>query len=188
MKNTTGMKKRASNSSKAKISNYAFWLVLSCVVLAAVWWCIFIILGLAITTFTNTYIDQVSNGIYGVILSIAAFTSMYAASALSVPFAVVLFKRLNIEKPVLSAIAFFMAVATSFSLFASISSVVYLNSAGLYAAFIIGALVSGVVFGLVVRRLKHRVHPAIFIVITVGLTILPIVLSQIWRAVVVNFL
>ena len=170
------------------MKNYQFWLVLACAGLTGVWFSLFVITGLGLASFTNQFIDRVSAEVYGVLLSVTAVAGFFIASALSVPFGFVVFKRLHIEKPLLSAIAFFMAVFMGFALFASSGWLVYFEPANLYIVFAVSMVIAGLVFGLLVRPLKHKVGNTTFVLITVGLALLPIALAMIARSVMINLL
>jgi hypothetical protein len=188
MKNTTDMKKNSDKGAQAKMKNYPFWLVLACAALAGLCWCLLVIVSLGIASVTSQFMDQVSAEAYDVILSVSAIVGFFVASALSVPFGTIIFKRLHIEKPLLSAIGFFMAVFMGFGLFIASAGLAYFQPPQLYIVFAVSMLIAVLVFGLLVRPLKHQIGSVAFVLTTVGLALLPIVVAMIWRYVMINSL
>jgi hypothetical protein len=188
MKNTTGMKKSASNGQNTKVHNYHLALVLVCAGLAALWYAIFLSLSLGLSAVLNSYSFENNNQIVNFLMSNGNFLLLFIASALSLPFAVAVYKRLKVEKPVVSAIAFFMAIVFGLTLFMTVLSSDYFGEGGIYAVSLgsilltglASVLSAGLVYGFVVRRLKHRLSNVIFLCITIGIAITPIILWHLW--------
>jgi hypothetical protein len=180
MKNTTGIKKSASNVENSKVHNYHLALVLVCAGLAALWYAIFLSLSLGLSAVLNTYSYENNNEFFNFLMSNGTFLLLFIASALSLPFAVAVYKRLKVEKPIISAIAFFMAIVFGLTLFMTVSSYDYFGESGIYAVALGDILLTGLVYGFAVRRMKHRLSNGLFLCITIGIAITPIVLWQIW--------
>jgi hypothetical protein len=188
MKNTTGLKKSASNGQNTKVHNYHLALVLVCAGLAALWYAIFLSLSLGLSAVLNTYSFGNNNQIFNFLISNGTFLLLFIASALSLPFAVAAYKRLKVEKPVVSAIAFFMAIVFGLTLFMTASSIFYFGEGGIYAVALssilltglASILLTGVVYGFAIRRLKHRLSNGLFLCITIGIAVTPVILWHLW--------
>jgi hypothetical protein len=162
MKNTTGIKKSASNVENSKVHNYHLALVLVCAGLAALWYAIFLSLSLGLSAVLNTYSYENNNEFFNFLMSNGTFLLLFIASALSLPFAVAVYKRLKVEKPIISAIAFFMAIVFGLTLFMTVLSSDYFGESGIYAVALGDILLTGLVYGFAVRRMKHRLSNGLF--------------------------
>jgi len=174
------MKKTAKKGKQTKVSNYKFWLVLTCAGLVGVWYMLLVLASFAATVI-NSNLQETSPELYEVLFNIVSTLPVYVASFASVPFAVVVFKRLNIEMPVKSAIAFFMAPSFGYTLFAFLSSAVFYEPMTRIPVLIISMVIAGLAYGLIIRFLKHRLSTAEFLSISIGLTFVPIILWVLWR-------
>ena len=132
-------------------------------------------------TVINSNLQETSPELYEVLFNIVSTLPIYLASLASIPFAVVVFKRLNIEMPVKSAIAFFMAPSFGYTLFAFLSSAVFYEPMTRIPVLIISMVIAGLAYGLIIRFLKHRLSTAEFLSISIGLTFVPIILWVLWR-------
>ena len=181
MKSTTGIKKTTKKSKQTKVSNYKFWLVLSCAGLIGVWYIFMVLAFFGAAAVINSNLSETAPEVYDLLLNTSSILAVYVASFASLPFAVAVFKRLNIEKPVLSGIAFFMAPTFGFNLFAFLNSAVFYEPATVYIILAVSMIIAGFLYGLVIRFLKHRLSTAEFLSLTIGLTFIPIVLWVLWR-------
>ena len=181
MKSTTGMKKTAKKGKQTKISNYKFWLVLTCAGLIGVWYMLLVLASFGAATVINSNLAETSPEVYEVLSNVVSALPIYVAALASLPFAIVVFKRLNIEMPVKSAIAFFMAPSFGYTLFAFLSSVVFYEPITRLLVLAISMVIAGLLYGLIIRVLKHRLSTAEFLSLSIGLTFIPIILWVLWR-------
>jgi hypothetical protein len=180
MKSTTGIKKTAKGK-QTKVTNYKFWLVLSCVALVGVWYLFMVFSFFGVAALANSSLAENFPGMYELLINATSILALYVASFASLPFAVVVFKRLKIEVPVVSAIAFFMALTFGFTLFASLTSAIFYESAIIPLVFIVSMLIAGLLYGVVIRYLKHQLPKAKFLSIAIGLTFIPVALWVLYR-------
>ena len=181
MKSTPGTKKNAAKSKQAHVSNYRFWLVLSCAGLVGLWYVLMVFTFLLMVEAMNSNFGQASPGLYGFLLNTSSILAIFVASFASLPFAVAVFKRLKIEMPLVSAIAFFMAPTFGFTLFAFLSSALFYEPATIYLVLAVSMLLAGLLYGLVIRQLKHKLSKAKFLSIAIGLTLIPILFWMLHR-------
>ena len=182
MKSTTGVKK-TSKGTQAKVSNYKFWLVLSSAALIGVWYMFMVFAFFGTAAVINSNLADTNYVLYDFLLNASSILSVYVASFASVPFAVAVFKRLKIEKPVLSAIAFFMAPTFGLCLFTFLNSVIFYEPAIVPLVLTVSLIIAGLLYGLIIRHLKHTLSKAKFLSLTIGLPLVPIVLwilNRLW--------
>ena len=187
MKSTTDIKK-TSKGTQAKVSNYTFWLVLSCVALVGVWYVILVLLSFGLDAVTRDALSEVSSAAYSFISLFGSIAVMLLTSALSLPFANAVFKRLKIEKPIESGIALFMSVVFGLNLFVLITNFAYYGQTWIYTTLVGSIIFASLLYGLVIRPLKHKLSSRKFIALTVGLSLVPVVLYLLWRLVLIKFL
>jgi len=183
MKNTTSIKKSTNKPKQAKPNNYRFWLVLSCAGLVGLWYVFAILLFIGTDFLVKSFVLETSPDVYEIIISSWAVISVFVASALSLPFAVAVFRRLRIEAPLISSIAFFMAIVFGFNVFAAIVSLVYFEPTQVSIIMSASFIFSGLLYGFVVRPLKHKLSHTKFIIVSVGLAVTPVALYALWRLV-----
>jgi len=175
MKSTTGIKK-TSKGTQAKVSNYKFWLVLSCAGLIGVWYMFMVFTFFGTSAVLNSNLAEANYELYDFLLNASSILAIFVASFASLPFGVAVFKRLKIEMPVRSGIAFFMAPTFGLALFVFLNSAFFYEPATVYLVIAVSMLIAGVLYGFVIRQLKHRLTKAKFLVIAIGLPLVPIVL------------
>jgi hypothetical protein len=185
MKSTTGIKKTAKGK-QAKVSNYKFWLVLSCVALVGVWYIILVLLSLGLDMLTRDALSEVSSGVYSFVSLFGSVAVMLLTSALSLPFANAVFKRLRVEKPIESGVALFMSVVFGLNLFVLITNFAYYGQTWIYTVLVVSIIFASLLYGLVIRPLKHKLTSGAFIATTVGLSLLPIALYLLWHLVLIK--
>ena len=134
-----------------------------------------------VAALSNSRLAENSPGMYEFLINAMSILALYVASFASMPFAVAVFKRLKIEMPVVSAIAFFMALTFGFTLFASLTSVVFYEYAIIPLVFIVSMLIAGLVYGVIIRYLKHQLPKAQFLSIAIGLTFIPVAFWVLYR-------
>jgi len=174
MKSTSITKKNNSAQKRSKIKHYQFWIVLFSAALVGVWF-MFLVLGFfGATALINAAAEDSSSEVYGFFLSFSLIFAVFLAAAVSIPFALAVYKRLKIQKPVLSAIAFFMALTFGMNLFALVIRIQYFETGPTYAILAASMIFAGLLYGFVVRPLKHRVSTAGFLAVSIGLAVLPI--------------
>ena len=181
MKSTTGIKKRTSKIKQTKPSKYRFWLVLSCAGLVGLWYVVTIFLFLAVNPLTNSFTFEAAPLVYEIVTSMSFVISVFIASFLCVPLASTLFKRLNIEAPAVSAVAFFMALAFGFNLSGTILGLASFEPVLVSIISMASFLIAGLFYGFVIRPLKHKLSTENFLIVVIGLALLPIVLFIIYR-------
>ena len=180
MKSTTGIKKTAKGK-QAKVSNYKFWLVLSCVGLIGLWYVFMVLSFFGSAAVINSNLAETSPGLYDILFDTSSILSLFVASLASLPFAVAVFKRLKIEMPVVSGIAFFMAPTFGLALFAYLISVVFYESETITLVLVSSIFIAALLYGLVIRFLKHRLSTSQFLSVAIGLPFVPIVLWVLGR-------
>ena len=180
MKSTTDTKKTIKGK-QSKVSNYRFWLVLSCAGLVGVWYMFMLLTFFGTAAVINSNIADSNYALYDLLLNASSILAIFIASFASLPFAVAVFKRLNIEMPVRSGIAFFMAPTFGFTLFSFLSGVVFYEPSTIYLVLTVSVIIAGLVYGLIIRYLKHRLSNVKFLSIAIGLAFLPIVLWYLYR-------
>jgi len=174
MKSTSITKKNSSVQKKSKVEHYRFWLTLFSAALVGVWF-MFVVFGFfGATALINAAAEDSSSEVYGFLLSFSLIFAVFLAAAVSIPFALAVYKRLKIQKPVLSAIAFFMALTFGINLFALVIRVQYFETGVTYAILAASMVFAGLLYGFVIRPLKHRVSTAAFLAVSIGLAVLPI--------------
>ena len=173
---------------KSTVKNYRFWLVLSCAAMVGLWWCIFSITGLVLGSVLNHTVFNATPEVYNLLFLVASVVSMFVASVLSSLFAVRVFNRLKIQKPWVSSIAFFLSLVFGLSLFNLIVDFTYFQPSAVYWFLLGSMVVAGLVFGFLVRPFKHIVSSRMFVVVVSSLSVLPIVMSLLWRVVMINII
>lgn len=184
MKNTTGIKKPAQKAEQTKVRNYRLWLVLSSAGLIGVWYVLVVLGFLGSDAVILSRVGDVSPELYGLLVSICAVLALFLASAVSVPVATAVFKRLKIQAPLSSAIAFFMAPTFGVTLFALIMGTMHVQWAAIGSVLTGSMIIAGLVYGLFIRPLKHRLSNAQFLLVAIGLAVLPCVLYLLYRLLV----
>jgi len=174
MKSTSITKKNSSVRKKSKVEHYKFWLILFSAALVGVWFMFLVLVFFGATAIVYPAAEDSSSEVYGFLISFSLIFAVFLAGALSAPFAVAVYKRLKVQKPVLSAIAFFMALTFGINLFALVIRIQYVEAGQSYAVLAGSMIIAGLLYGLVIRPLKHRVSTAAFLAISIGLTLLPI--------------
>ena len=177
-----------TTTSTTQIKNKKLWLVIACVLLAAVWYCFLIVCFLGMNVFTDKVLSEDPGSFY-VLSSIAGVAMFYVATALALPFAVWTFKKLKVEAPVVSSITLFMALIFGFTLHTSILTFGLYQSAQIYTALAASMVVAILVYGLLIRPLKHKLSRKKFLIISVGLPLVPLIFyvaHQVWIYNVLN--
>jgi len=169
------MKKQPQPTKNAK-----FWLVISCIGLAVLWYCFMAICFLGLNALTDAALEM-SPGAYDVLLSVGNIAILFIASALTMPFAIWAFKKLKVEAPVLSSLALFMSFVFAAALFAFVNGLGYFQPRIVYVVLGLSALVAFLVYGLIIRPLKHKLSARNFVLLSVGLAVLPLVLYAVHR-------
>jgi len=118
--------------------------------------------------------DDSSSRVYGFLVSFASIFALFVAAIFSTPFAVAMFKRLKIEKPVVSSIAFFMAPTFGLTLFAFITGISYYQQNAIYTILAASLIIAGLLYGIYIRPLKHKLSSTKFLVLAIGIAVLPI--------------
>jgi len=174
MKSTASTTKNASKSTHAQVSNYRFWLVLSGAGLIGLWYMLTVFAFLSVAGLINSLSYDPSSFLYNTLLAVAQVFAIYVASVACVPFAVAVFKRLKIQKPVVSAIAFFMAPVFGLNLFLFITRFVYFEPVVMYSILVASLLLAALLYGFAIRPLKHRFSSAAFAAFAVVVSLLPL--------------
>lgn len=164
-----------------KVSNYRFWLVLSCAGLIGVWYGFMVLAFFGAAAVVNSNLADTSPEVYDLLLNTSSILAVFLASFVSLPFAVAVFKRLKIQMPLVSAIAFFMAPTFGFNLFAFLSGAVFYDPATIPTVLTASMGIAGLLYGFVLRPLKHKLSNLTFILLTVGVALVPIILWILWR-------
>lgn len=163
---------------------HRFFVLLSCLLIFVLWVSINAIMLLVISKVEFSFVE-VSVAVYSWISLIFGPLLTILASLLTLPFALTIFKRLNVQRPRLSAIALVTSFFFAFCILNLIVSVnpllVYQN---LYSVVVIAAVcvaLSAIMYGLVVRKLSKRVSRGWLLAILVGLPILVLLAKIIYR-------
>jgi len=186
MKNITDTKKTTSKAKETKVKNYRFWLVLSCVGLAVVWCVLLVALLLLGSALILSLAGDTSYSVYNPLMLLATYIALFLASALSLLFASAVFKRLKIHKPLISATAFFTALVFGVTLFTFVTGLWYSGSAAIWGILAACMIFAGLLYGAIARPLKHKLSTAQFLVVTIGLAVLPLVVYTLWRLLVIK--
>jgi len=176
MKSTTDIKAVTKKNKQTRVNNYRFWLVLSCAGLVGLWYVLVAALFLAVqSTLVNLTADA-SYTVYNRLFFVGTFAVLFLVSALCLPVAAAVFKKLKIQKPLVSGVAFFAALVFGISLFLTVA---VLTNYELAAYYVIptSMIAAGLVYGFALRPLKHKLSTAWFLVIAIGLSIVPILLA-----------
>lgn len=185
MKSTTGVKKATQKPKENKVKNYRFWLVLSCAGLVGLWYVAMVALFLGMGALALELTRGKSYTMYNYIFLSGTFAVLFLASILSMPFAAAIFKKLNIQKPLVSGVAFYMASVFGASFFIFLSSLISFERGSVYF-FLAGSMVfAGLLYGFAIRPLKHKLSTVKFLVVAIGLALLPMITFVIWRLVVI---
>lgn len=171
------------------MKNYRLWLVLSCAALAGLWYVLMALLFLGMSSFLFGLEVTMSSTQYNHLLIAGTFLSIFAASALTLPFALAVFKRLKIEKPLLSGAALISAFVFVVTTFIFATDIIELGSFprdALYALLAVNIVFAALVYGFAIRPLKHKLSTVRFLIVSIGLALLPAVLYVVHRLVVIN--
>lgn len=151
---------------------YLVWLGLSTVGFVFIWYLVFIIGSTVLTMFGDAVLDA-HYRIYEFILNFGGIFLAYVASAATMPFALWVLKKLNIQDPIHGSIGIVMAITFAFVVFFTLVDYYYRGQQALIPLFSgISVVVSMLLYGVVLRRLKHVITKQWFIIICVILPLL----------------
>lgn len=188
MKSTTVTGKTANKARTVTLAERRFWLVVACAALVGLWYSIMVCIFLGWALLLTNYSSVLSPATYDFLISLSTIVGLFITSALSVPFSVIVFKRLKIQYPLVSGVAFFMALVFGFNLFGLIVGLAYYESVVIYSILAGSMIFAALLYGFALRPLKHKLSNGKFLSIAVGLAVLPVVLYLLWRLVVIKFL
>ena len=163
------------------VKNYKLWLVVSGAALVGIWYLIFVLLYFFIDKLTYDAVGELTPPLSNIIYTVIPVAVFVVASAFSTPFAYIVYKRLKIEKPLISSLAFNMAIVFGVSLFFLVMNVIpfaiLLNYGqnSILAVAAISMVVSFLVFWFFIRRLKHILSSKLFLSVVIVLGFLPII-------------
>ena len=148
-----------------------FKLIIVTIALAVLWYCFMVLTFLGFNMLTDKVLTE-SYDTYNLFLIIGSIAMPFISAALTMPFAVWALKKVGVEAPVRSTIGLLMSFVFAYTLFASLSVFLYLQVGAVVGA-IVSLVVAGIVYGIGVRWLKHRLSAVWFVVVAVGLALLP---------------
>lgn len=184
------MKNHPLPEKKQSLALHRFWVVLACIGLVAVWYCFMALFVLGSSNYGDA-LNNVGIGVQSWILIMYGPIVASVATILTIPFALILFKKLKVFRPRLSAIAFPFSLLFAFCLFGFALDVAPFIWRYKYEWFVVGSLVAVLVVSLVLywfitRKLSRKLSREWVVAIIVGLPVL-IVLLDIAQRVSVGF-
>ena len=163
------------------MKNKRFWLVVACLMLAVLWYCLLLICFLGLNILTDKVLTE-HPGVFYVVLSIAGVAILFIASALAMPFAIWAFKKLKVQAPVLSSVALFMALVFGSTLSSFLLGFGFYQQDTVYIVLAVSAVVAILVYAFFIRRLKHTLSAKKFLFVSIGLAVLPLVFYAVHQA------
>ena len=182
---------RASTTKKGskKVQHHPmrrFWLVISCIAILTIWFCLWILLFHVQSAWLNQVLEQASTMyVYDTIFILGGPAILVLAAAITVPMAYALFRRQQLEAPLLDAVGLLSSVVFAYSLFTllllKIPAIYDLKGFGILAILAVCFVISTVAYGLMLRVGTRKAPRALLYTIMIGLpvvAILIVVVSQ----------
>ena len=178
MKSTT-IKKRTQG-----IGWHRLWVVLACVGLAIIWYSLVIVLFLFSLEIIENYAASSMVG-YGILQTFHTPILMGVATLLTIPFAVIAFKKLKVSRPRFTAMAFILMLFFTFCLHGLLLDLVpvlwYQYEWGIWVALGSSLAVSALIYGFIIRKLTTRLPRKWLVALIISLPLIALSIDVIYR-------
>ena len=156
-------------ATKHSPSSHWVLLISACIASGIIWYCLMVSISLGIHLYFQT-LEGEAYRVYSVLAPIGEIAIFYFAAFLTYFFAAYAFKKLKVEAPRATAVALTMSFVFALSL-GGVFLTLFYRGGGATAMLLLGAgiLGSAVVYGGVLRRLKHVMTRRWFVVTVVAL-------------------